>query len=429
MLDIRFIRDNKKKVKDSIRKRGKSELLPLVDELLSLDEEYRKNLQLVNDLKHKRNSITEKIAQSKQNGEPIDKLLAEAKELPDKIKEFEEKQSELYEKIQNIQRRIPNIISKKTPIGKDETENKEVKRFGEPEVKGFETINHCELTEALNLSDFDASRNVSGKGFYYLKGDLALLNRALINYSQDFLHKKGFTYVLTPLMINKKSCEGSVDFSFFKDMVYKIENEDLYLIATSEHSIISMFSGKTIDEEKLPIKLYSFSPCFRKEIGSHGVDERGLFRLHQFDKVEQVVLCKPEDSEKMYSMLLKNTLKLFRGLELPVRILEICAGDLGDMKYRSADIEVWSPRNSKYIEVATCSNMTSAQAVSLNIKARNKAGEKYYVHTLNDTAIATSRALVAILENHQTKEGTIKIPKVLWKYMYGKTEIKRNNIF
>jgi len=230
-------------------------------------------------------------------------------------------------------------------------------------------------------------------------------------------------------MINKRACEGSVDFSFFKDMAYKIEGEDLYMIATSEHPLISMFVDKTIDEEKLPIKMFSYSSCFRKEIGSHGLDERGLFRLHQFDKVEQIVICKPEDSEKMYAELLKNTVKIFTSLELPTRTLEICTGDLGDLKYRSADVEVWSPRNNKYIEVASCSNLTSAQAVRLNIKAKTKQGEKYYVHTLNDTAVATSRALVAILENHQTKDGTIKIPKVLQKYMFGKTEIKRNEIF
>lgn len=429
MLEMKFIRENTKKVKENIRKKGKDILLPLVDEVIRLDEEYRTNIQVANDLKHKRNSVTEKIAENKQKGLPTEDLLAEARQLPDKIKEIDDKQKELYERIIDIQKRIPNMMSKKTPIGKDENENKEIKRFGESEKKDFEVINHAEIAEKLNIADFEASRNVSGKGFYYLKGDLALLNRALINYTQDFLNKKGFTYVLPPQMINKRACEGSVDFSFFKDMAYKIEGEDLYMIATSEHPLISMFVDKTIDEEKLPIKMYSFSSCFRKEIGSHGLDERGLFRLHQFDKVEQIIICKPKDSEKAYDELLKNTVKIFTSLELPTRTLEICSGDLGDLKYRSADVEVWSPRNNKYIEVASCSNLTSAQAVRLNIKAKNKQGEKYYVHTLNDTAVATSRALVAILENHQTKDGTIRIPKVLQKYMYGKTEIKRNDIF
>jgi seryl-tRNA synthetase len=429
MLELKFIRENTKKVKENIKKKGKDFLLPLVDELISLDEEYRKGIILANDLKHQRNSVTENIALNKQKGLPVDDLLEKARQLPEKIKVVDEKQKELYERIIDIQKKIPNIISKKTPIGKDDTENKEIKRFGEPEKKDFPILNHGEIAEKLNVADFEAARNVSGKGFYYLKGDLALLNRALINYAQDFLNKKGYIYVLPPQMINKRACEGSVDFSFFKDMAYKIEGEDLYLIATSEHPLISMFVDKTIDEEKLPIKIFSFSSCFRKEIGSHGLDERGLFRLHQFDKVEQIIICKPEDSEKAYDELLKNTVKLFTSLELPTRTLEICTGDLGDLKYRSADVEVWSPRNNKYIEVASCSNLTSAQAVRLNIKAKTKQGEKYYVHTLNDTAVATSRALVAILENHQTKEGTIKIPKVLQKYMYGKTEIKRNEIF
>ena len=429
MLELKFIRENTKKVKENIKKKGKDFLLPLVDELILLDEEYRKGIIVANDLKHQRNSVTDNIAINKQKGLPVDDLLEKARQLPGKIKEIDDKQKELYDKIIDIQKKIPNIISKKTPIGKDDTENKEIKRFGEPVKLDFEVINHGEIAEKLNIADFEASRTTSGKGFYYLKGDLALLNRALINYAQDFLYKKGFTYVLPPLMINKRACEGSVDFSFFKDMAYKIEGEDLYMIATSEHPLISMFVDKTIDEEKLPIKMFSYSSCFRKEIGSHGLDERGLFRLHQFDKVEQIVICKPEDSEKMYDELLKNTVKIFTSLELPTRTLEICTGDLGDLKYRSADVEVWSPRSQKYIEVASCSNLTGAQAVRLNIKAKTKQGEKYYVHTLNDTAVATSRALVAILENHQTKEGTIKIPKVLQKYMYGKTEIKRNDIF
>jgi len=429
MLELKFIRENTKKVKENIKKKGKDFLLPLVEELISLDEGYRKGITIANDLKHQRNKVTENIAINKQKGLPVDDLLEKARQLPEKIKEIDDKQKEQLEKITDIQKKIPNIISKKTPIGKDDTENKEIKRFGEPIKRDFEIFNHGEISEKLNISDFDASRTNSGKGFYYLKGDLALLNRALINYAHDFLNKKGFTYVLSPLMINKRACEGCVDFSFFKDMAYKIEDEDLYLIATSEHPIISMFADKTIDEEKLPIRIYSFSPCFRKEIGSHGLDERGLFRLHQFDKVEQVVICKPKDSEKIYTELLKNTVKIFTSLELPTRILESCTGDLGDLKHRGADIEVWSPRSQKYIEVASCSNLTGAQATRLNIKAKTKQGEKYYVHTLNDTAIATSRALVGILENNQTKEGTIIIPKVLQKYMYGKKEIKRNDIF
>jgi seryl-tRNA synthetase len=427
MYEIKYIRENKEIIKENIIKKGKVHLSSSVDKLLELDEIYRENITLANNLKHRRNKITEEIKINKANNKDISQLLEEAKQLPEKIKEMDINQKNLYEEIIKLQKQIPIIISPETPIGKDESENKVIKEFGKPKKFDFEPKNHAELATSLNIADFDSSRDVSGKGFYYLLGDLALLNTALMNYARDKLYKKGYTYTLTPLMINKKSCEGVIDFDFFKNMVYKIEDEDLYLIGTSEHPLIARYINKTLPEEKLPIKIYGFSPCFRKEIGSHGLDERGLFRLHQFDKIEQIIICKPEDSIKLFDELLQNTIEIFTSLDLPTRTLEMCTGDLGDSKYRQVDVEVWSPRQEKYIEVGSCSNLWTSQSIGLNIKAKTK-DSKYYLHTLNNTAIANSRALVSILENNQTKEGTIKIPDVLVPYMYGKKEIKKNDL-
>ncbi|HRT02859.1 MAG TPA: serine--tRNA ligase [Candidatus Diapherotrites archaeon] len=429
MIDIKYIRENKELVKQNVQKKFQESKLPLVDKLYDLDKEYRENIQIANQLKHRKNEITEMISIRKRHNQPIDDLLKEVNELPSKIKEFDDKQKQLKQEIDKLQNIIPNLISEQTPIGKDSSQNKPIAYFGEPKKFDFEIVHHGELAQELNVLDIDSARNVSGKGFFYLKGDLALLNNALIRFTEDFLNKKGYTFILTPYLLNQKAMEGAVDFEFFRDMIYKIENEDLYLIGTAEHSLMAMFSDKVIPEQKLPIKVYSYSSCFRKEIGSHGLDERGLFRVHQFDKVEQVIICKPEDSEKMYDELLNNSIELFKQLGLPTRVLEICSGDMGDLKYRSADLEAWSPRKQEYIEVGSCSNLTNAQALKLNIKASTPQGEKYHVHTLNNTAIATSRALVAILENCQTKEGTIKIPDVLVPYMYGKKEIKKNNSF
>jgi len=428
MLDIKYIREHPDKVKENLKKKYQEHKSSSVDEVIKLDEEYRALIKEANNLKHKRNKITAEIKIKKANNQDISELLKQAKEYPNKIKEMDEKLKDLKQNIFKLQSKIPNIVSEQTVIGKTEDENKEIERYGEPEERDFEVLNHAEITEKLNVTDFDASRDVSGKGFYYLKGDLALLNNALLRYAQDFLAKKGYTYVLPPLMINKRSCDGVIDFEFFRDMVYKIENEDLYLIGTSEHPLIAMFINKVIPEENLPIKMFGYSSCFRKEIGAHGLDERGLFRLHQFDKVEQVAICKPEESIEIFDELKNNTVKLFTSLGLPTRVLEICTGDLGDHKYRQVDIEVWSPRKKAYIEVGSCSNLTEAQAIGLNIKVKGK-DKKYYAHTLNNTAIATQRALVSIIENYQTKEGTIKVPEVLVPYMYGKTEIKKNKSF
>ena len=429
MIDIKFLRENLEIVKENLKKKFQESKSSSIDKVLELDIEYRNLIAEANELKHQRNKITEQIKIDKANKKDIVDLIKKARELPSLIKEKDEVLKKLKIEISSILYTIPVIVSLETIVGEDESYNEEIKKYGpKPKVFDFDIKNHAELADSLNIADFDSSRDVSGKGFYYLKGDLALLNTALFNYARDKLYKKGYTYVLPPLMINKKSCEGVIDFDFFKDMVYKIQDEDLYLIGTSEHPLIAMFMDKIINLEKLPIKLYSFSTCFRKEIGSHGLDERGLFRLHQFDKVEQIIICDPKDSIKYFDELLNNTIEIFEGLEIPTRTLEICTGDLGDSKYRQIDVEVWSPRQKKYIEAGSCSNLWNSQAMGLNIKVKDKDC-KYYAHTLNDTAIANSRALVAILENNQTKDGTIKIPKVLVPYMYGKEEIKLNSSF
>lgn len=429
MLDIKYIREYPDKVKENLGKKNRSDKSFLVDDILKLDEEHRALIKTTNDLKHQRNTITEKIKQEKIKGNDTSALILEAKELPGKIKEKDEELKALKLEILKLQNQIPNIVSPETPLGKDESENKEIEMYGEIKKPDFEVKHHGEILEKLNVLDLDSARENSGKGFYYLKGDLALLNNALIRYAQDIFAKKGYTFVLPPLMINKQACDGVIDFEFFRDMVYKIENEDLYLIGTSEHPLIAMFINKVVPEENLPIKLYGFSSCFRKEIGAHGLDERGLFRLHQFDKVEQVVICKPEESIQIFEELKNNTVEIFKSLGLPTRVLELCTGDLGDHKYRQVDIEVWSPRKNDFIEVGSCSNLTEAQAIGLNIKVKTKQSEKYYAHTLNNTGIATQRALVAIVENFQTKKGTIKVPDVLVPYMYGKEEIEVNPSF
>ena len=426
MLDIKYIRENKEVVIENLKKKFQEHKTSSLEQLINLDLEYRETLKKANQLKNQRNILTEEFAKRKHNNQDASDVLEEVKALPEKIKEMDKILKLQKEQINSLLISIPNIISDQTPIGKNDTENKVTEEYGQIKQFDFEIKGHAEIAEKLNVVDFDSSRENSGKGFYYLLGDLALLNNALIRYAQDILAKKGFTYILPPLMINKKACDGVIDFDFFKDMVYKIENEDLYMIGTSEHPLISMFMGKTIPEENLPLKLYSYTSCFRKEIGSHGLDERGLFRLHQFDKIEQVVICKPEDSLKLFDELKQNSIELFKDLGLPIRILEICSGDLGDMKYRQIDLEAHSPRRNGFIELGSCSNLTEAQAIGLNIKGKTKHGDKYHVHTLNNTAIPTQRTLVAIIENFQTKEGNIKIPEVLVPYMYGKTEILKN---
>jgi seryl-tRNA synthetase len=429
MLDIKYIRENKEAVIENLKNKFQEHKVSSLEKLIALDVEYRETLKNANQLKNQRNILTEEVAKRKHNGQDASDVLAEVKALPDKIKEMDQVLKTQKEEIDTLLNQIPNIISKETPIGKSDKENVVTEEYGKVRDFDFEIKGHAEIAEKLNIVDFDSSRENSGKGFYYLLGDLALLNNALIRYAQDILAKKGYTYVLPPLMINKKACDGVIDFTFFKDMVYKIENENLYMIGTSEHPLISMFMDKTIPEENLPLKLYSYTSCFRKEIGAHGLEERGLFRLHQFDKIEQVVICKADESVKIFEELKQNSIEIFKGLGLPIRILEICSGDLGDMKYRQIDLEAHSPRRNGFIELGSCSNLTEAQAIGLNIKGKTKQGEKYYVHTLNNTAIPTQRTLVAIIENFQTKEGNIKVPDVLVPYMHGMTEIKKNKAF
>lgn len=426
MLDIRFIRENPDIVKDNIKKKFQDKKLPLVDELLEKDKLWRNLKSEIDELRAKRNKLSLEIneAKKKKKENDIKKILKEAKDIPEKIEELEKKKRIIYSRVLEIQKIIPNIIHKSVPIGKDASENVEIKKIGTPKKIKFEIKNHAELIENLGYADFDASARTSGKGFYYLSGPVALLNQALTRFAIDFMLKKKYTYVEPPLLIRKNIVEGVMSFEEMENMMYKIENDDLYLIGTSEHSLIGKFIDQAIPEENLPIKLVSYSMCFRKEIGSHGIDEKGLYRTHQFNKVEQIIVCKPEDSYKFYEEILNNSVELFKKLGIPVRILEMCSGDLADLKAKSADVEAWSPRQKIYFEVCSCSNLTDAQARRLNIRAVKKGGEKYFVHTLNDTAIATSRALVAILENCQEKDGSIKIPRVLVPYMNGLKKIE-----
>ena len=425
MIDIKLIRENPELVKENIKKKFQNHKLKMVDEVLEFDRQIKELKTSAEQLRHRRNVISEEINKLKKEKKDIKALLEEAKGIPEKINHLEDIQESIEEKLKSNMMQIPNIIHGSVPLGKDSTENVEIERLGHYKMQDFEVKNHAELAESLDIADFESSAKTSGTGFFYIKGDLALLNQSMIRYGIDFMAGKGYTLVEPPLMIKKEICDGVVDFEFFKNMAYKIDGEDLYLIATSEHPLIGMFINKTVKEEDLPIKLVGFSQCFRKEIGSHGIDEKGFFRTHQFNKVEMAVICKPEDSYKYYDEMIDNVKGIFTGLELPIRVLEICSGDLADLKSKSADLEAWSPRKKEYFEVASCSNLTDAQARRLNIKYQTKSGEKFLCHTLNNTAIATSRAIVAILENHQNADGSINIPKALQHYMNGKKRIEK----
>ena len=422
MIDIKLIRENTKQVKENIKKKFQTEKLALVDKVKKLDEEWRKQKYQVDKIRASRNKISEEINKAKKEKQDIKPLIAKAKQIPDKIKKIEEKADKLQEQIKEIMYQIPNIISKQTPIGKDESKNKETKKSGKiPKLTNVK--NHVEILEKLDLVDFDASAKVSGNGFYYLKKELALLNQALIRFAIDFMQKKGYEYIETPLMLNEKSIYASMDKEAIQESVYSIKDENLSLIGTAEQSLLAYHSGDVIPEAKLPKKYFSYSMCFRKEIGSHGINEKGLWRTHQFNKIEQFIFCKPEDSEKLYEELLKNSEKILKQLELPYRVLELCSGDLADWKYRSADLEVYRPTTKDYGEIISLSNCTDYQARKLNIKAIDNKGNRRILHTLNNTALATSRIMVAIIENHQQKDGSIKIPKALHKYT-GFKEIK-----
>ena len=425
MIDIKLLRENPDLYRKNAKKKFKNQ--KIVDDVLDLDSEWRKTKLEADNLRSERNKISEQINQEKKKGDVrgVHGLIARAKEIPKKLEEIELKEKIVYGKLKKEIYRIPNLMSKRVPIGKDETENKVEKVFGKPKKKTFEIKSHAEIAENLGVIDFDSSARVSGTGFYYLQGELALLNRALINYATDIMIKKGFQYVETPLMLKEGIIDQVTDLNDKKNQIYLIRDDDLALIGTSEHSLIGRFAEQEIEEKKLPIKQTSYSMCFRKEIGSHGIDEKGLFRTHQFNKIEMIVICKPEESEKFFEELKKITVEIFKGLEIPIRVLKICSGDLGDLKYEQIDVEAYSPRKKDYFEVGSCSNLTDAQARKLGISTRIK-GQRIVPHTLNNTAIATSRALVAILENHQQKDGSVKIPKALWKYTrFKKIEMKK----
>ena len=423
MLDIKFIRENPEKVKENIKKKYQYDKVELVDELLKKDEEKRLLMTESQKLRQRRNEISKSINEAKKNNTDATELLNEAKKIPSEIKGLDEKIETLEAGIKEILFIIPNIIHHSVPIGKDDSENVEREKIGQPKEFDFEIKSHVELAEELGIADFETSADTSGKGFYFLKGDLALLNMALINFSRDYMVKQGFEYTEPPLMIRKNILQGVYSNEEIEEMSYKVEDEDLYLIATSEHPLIGMFIDKTLTKKDLPVKITGYSACFRKEIGSHGIDEKGLFRTHQFHKQEMIVICEPEESYKYYDEMMKLSKKVFQQLEIPIRELECCSGDLGDLKAKSADLEAWSPRQQKYFEITSLTNMEEAQARRLNIKIE-KGGERYFAHTLNNTVIATSRAMVAILENFQNKDGSVDIPKALHPYMYGKTRIE-----
>ncbi len=425
MIDIKLVRENPKLVKDNLKKKFQDEKLPLVDKVRKLDEEWRKLKYTGDSLRSKRNNISQEINQAKKQKKDSKALIKKAKEIPKKLKKLEEKGKKLEVEIKEIMLKIPNIIHKSVPIGKDSKSNVEIKKVGKPKKPKYKIFNHAELAEKLGGADFDSARKMSGKGFYFLKGDLALLSAAIINFSRDYMVKKGFEYVEPPLMIRKKVVQGVMSFGEIEAMMYKVDGEDLYPIATSEHPLIGMFMDKKIRKKDLPIKITGYSSCFRKEVGAHGIEEKGFFRVHQFNKQEMVVVCEPSESYKWYDKMLQYALDIYKALNIPVRVLEMASGDLADLKAKSCDIEAWSPKQEKYYEVGSLTNMEEAQARRLDIKIQG--GDKsYFAHTLNNTVIATPRALIAIMENNQQKEGSIKIPKALQKYMNNQKIIKKN---
>lgn len=427
MIDIKLIRENSELVKENIKKKFQDKKLPLVDKVKKLDEEWRKLKYKADDLRSKRNQTSEKINElmKAKKSDVAQKFIKEAKKIGNDIEKLEQETEKLEQKINEIMLKIPNIIWDGAPIGKSDEDNVEIHKWGTPKKFNFKLKNHVELGENLDIVDFDKSSKVAGKGFYYLKGDLALLNQALISFARDFMIKKGYEYIETPLMLNEKEIYASMDKESISESVYEIKDANKGLIGTSEQSILAYHSGDTIREQDLPKKYFSYSMCFRQEIGAHGVNEKGLWRTHQFNKIEQFIFCMPEDSEKIYDELLKNSQEILEILELPYRTLELCSSDLADWKYRSADLEVWRPTLNTYGEVVSLSNCTEYQARKLDIRYVSKDGKtRGILHTLNDTALATSRIMVAIMENNQNEDGTINIPKALQPYMGKKKKIE-----
>ena len=424
MIDMKFLRENPEAVKENIRKKFQDEKLKLVDEVILLDSESRKTQQEADDLRAKRNKISKEIgglmAQGKR--EEAENKKAEVAAGAKRLVELEEKEKELNEKITQIMMVIPNIIDATVPIGRDDSENVEITRYGDPVVPDFEIPYHTEIMEKFNGIDFESARKVAGNGFYYLMGDIARLHSAVISYARDFMIDRGFTYCVPPFMIRSNVVTGVMSFAEMDAMMYKIEGEDLYLIGTSEHSMIGKFIDTIVPEAELPKTLTSYSPCFRKEKGAHGLEERGVYRIHQFEKQEMIVVCRPEESSMWFEKLWKNTVDLFRSMDIPVRTIECCSGDLADLKVKSYDVEAWSPRQKKYFEVGSCSNLGDAQARRLKIRVNGENG-KYFAHTLNNTVVAPPRMLIAFLENNLQEDGSIRIPKVLQPYMGGKDKI------
>lgn len=424
MIDIKFLRENPEAVKENIRKKFQDKKLELVDEVIALDLESRKTQQEADELRANRNKISKEIGACMAQGkkEEAESKKAEVAAGAKRLIELEEKEKELEESITKIMMTIPNIIDPSVPIGKDDTENVEIKKYGEPFIPDFDIPYHTEIMEKFNGIDLDSARKVAGNGFYYLMGDIARLHSAVISYARDFMINRGFTYCVPPFMIRSNVVTGVMSFAEMDAMMYKIEGEDLYLIGTSEHSMIGKFIDTIIPESELPQTLTSYSPCFRKEKGAHGLEERGVYRIHQFEKQEMIVVCKPEESAMWFEKLSQNTVDLFRSMDIPVRTIECCSGDLADLKVKSFDVEAWSPRQKKYFEVGSCSNLGDAQARRLKIRVNGENG-KYFAHTLNNTVVAPPRMLIAFLENNLLEDGSVKIPEVLRPYMGGKTEI------
>ena len=422
MLDIKFLRENPDIVKQNIKNKFQDRKLPLVDEVIELDLENRKIKQEVEALRADRNKLSKQIGglMAKGEKEEAERVKAEVAKNSSRVDELTEKEKEVEEKIKKIMMTIPNIIDPSVPIGKDDSENVEVQKYGEPVVPDFEVPYHTDIMESFNGIDLDSARKVAGNGFYYLMGDIARLHSAVISYARDFMIDRGFTYCVPPFMIRSDVVTGVMSFDEMDAMMYKIEGEDLYLIGTSEHSMIGKFIDTVNKEADLPYTLTSYSPCFRKEKGAHGIEERGVYRIHQFEKQEMIVVCKPEESKMWFDKLWQNTVDLFRSMDIPVRTLECCSGDLADLKVKSIDVEAWSPRQKKYFEVGSCANLGDAQARRLRIRVVGENGERYFAHTLNNTVVAPPRMLIAFLENNLQADGSVRIPEVLRPYMGGK---------
>ena len=425
MLDLKFVRENPEVVKQNIRNKFQDEKLPLVDEVIELDAQRRATQQEADDLRSNRKKISKQIGALMAQGkkEEADAVKEQVTKNAERLAELEKLEAELGEKVKKIMMIIPNIIDPSVPIGKDDSENVEIQKYGEPFVPEFEVPYHTDIMERFDGIDLDSARKVAGNGFYYLMGDIARLHSAVISYARDFMIDRGFTYCVPPFMIRSNVVTGVMSFAEMDAMMYKIEGEDLYLIGTSEHSMIGKFIDTQLTEDQLPQTLTSYSPCFRKEKGAHGIEERGVYRIHQFEKQEMIVVCKPEDSKEWYDKLWQNTVDLFRSMDIPVRTLECCSGDLADLKVKSVDVEAWSPRQKKYFEVGSCSNLGDAQARRLGIRVKGNDGSKYFAHTLNNTVVAPPRMLIAFLENNLQADGSVKIPEALQPYMGGNTVI------